>query len=120
MISKSVLKNPTFAGLPNAAQLLYCHLVLETDDEGFIDNARAVQKGSGFYAKSLRLLQENHFVHIFDSGVGVIIHWHWMNKIQPSKVKKTLHTAEKAMLTLDESMTYQLRSDAAENPPKIT
>ena len=52
MISKSVLKNPTFAGLPNAAQLLYCHLVLETDDEGFIDNARAVQKAADFTRKA--------------------------------------------------------------------
>ena len=116
MISKSVFNNPQFTALPKAAQLLYCHLVLETDDEGFIANVKAVQKGSGFYAKSLRALQENHFIHIFDSGAGVIIHWFWMNKFKESKTRKTLHIAEKSMLTLDETMAYQLKSDALNTP----
>ena len=119
IISKKVLMQPSFCHLPNASKILYCYLVLEADDEGFVSNAESVQKCCGFYVKSLQKLDENHFIYLFDSGVCVIKHWYWMNKIQPSKMKKTLHTAEKSKLGIDESGAYYLLGDEGVQRPEI-
>ena len=119
IISKKVLMQPSFCHLPNASKILYCYLVLEADDEGFVSNAESVQKCCGFYVKSLRKLDENNFIYLFDSGVCVIKHWFWMNKIKPSKMKKTLHTAEKFKLGIDESGAYYLLGDEGVQRPEI-
>ena len=110
---------PSFCHLPNASKILYCYLVLEADDEGFVSNAESVQKCCGFYVKSLQKLDENNFIYLFDSGVCVIKHWFWMNKIKPSKMKKTLHTAEKSKLGIDESGAYYLLGEEGVQRPEI-
>ena len=110
-ISKSVLYNPEYCSLPSGARTLYSYLVLNADDDGFVDNVKSVQKGCGCYAKSLRNLVKSQYILVFPNGTGVIRHWNLMNKVQGVKYKKTLHTAEKSMLGTDEDGVYYLLDD---------
>ena len=110
-ISKSVLYNPEYCSLPSGARALYSYLVLNADDDGFVDNVKSVQKGCGCYAKSLRNLVKSQYILVFPNGTGVIRHWNLMNKVQGVKYKKTHHTAEKSMLGTDEDGVYYLLDD---------
>ena len=108
-LSKEVIENPRFCEMSASARLLYTYLVVNADDDGFITNMKAVQKGCGCSAKALRQLLQSRFIIAFSTGVCVIKHWNLMNKNPPSKYKKTLCTAEKSLLILDDDGSYRLK-----------
>lgn len=94
-----------------SARMLYTYLVVNADDDGFVKNVKAVQKGCGCHAAALHQLLQSQYLIAFTSGVCVIKHWHLMNKVSPSKYKKTLYTAEKSLLALDDDGIYRFKGE---------
>lgn len=110
MLDKSFILSDQFSALPTSAQCLYVRLLLEADDEGFVSNVRLHQRAVGSKGKPLQRLEEAKLVHIFTSGVVLIMHWHIHNKVRKDTFHPTLHQDEKALVILDKSRIYRLKT----------
>lgn len=110
MFAKSVISSDSFLDMPASAQLLYFHLSLMADDDGFINNPRRIQRMVGCSVDDLETLIEKRFLISFESGVVVIRHWRMNNQIRSDRYKPSIFP-EKSLIVLDEGMVYELSSE---------
>lgn len=106
MFSLQIVDTDAFMDMPLSAQALYFHLGMRADDDGFVSNARRVQKLVGAADDDLKLLIVKRFVLTFESGVIVLKHWKISNYIQKDRYKPTLYQEEKATLYLKPDGAY--------------
>ncbi|MGQ7441002.1 DnaD domain-containing protein [Streptococcus suis] len=116
MFSKEITTSDHFVDMPQSTQLLYFHLGMEADDEGFIGNARMLSRAYGANSDDLKLLQAKGFIIIFESGVTVVKDWNLNNQIRKDRLKPTIYQAEKSLLTLDNTGVYQLDNQMTTKP----
>ena len=114
MFSTAIVKSDPFLDMPASTQVLYFHLGMEADDEGFVYPKQAM-RSIGAAEDDLKLLVAKKFVVPFESGVIVIKHWNVNNSIRYDRKLKTTHISEKAHLSLDSGGVYSLidNQDAA-------
>lgn len=115
MVSKNVIESDSFLDMPAESQALYTHLVLNTDDDGFIDNPGSIRRMTGFSEDSFKLLIAKGFLIGFPNGVVAITHWEIQNKIQPTRKVGTVHVDELDMLTIDKQGKYVFWDELSEN-----
>ncbi|MGT2623963.1 DnaD domain-containing protein [Streptococcus thoraltensis] len=108
MFSKEITTSDKFVDMPQSTRLLYYDLGMEADDEGFIGNARMLSRAYGANIDDLKLLQAKGFIIIFESGVTVVKDWNVNNKIRKDRIKPTIYTDERSLLSLDNNGVYQL------------
>lgn len=106
MFAKTVIDSDLFLEMPITSQLLYFHLSMRADDDGFINKPKSIMRLIGCKEDDMKVLISNQFVVPFDTGVVVIRHWRVHNYIQSDRYKPTQYQAEKAKITLDESNVY--------------
>lgn len=109
MFSKEITTSDLFVDMPASTQLLYFHLGMEADDEGFIGNARMLGRAYGASNDDIKLLQAKGFIIIFESGVTVVKDWNVNNKLRKDRFKPTIYQDEKNLLTIMETGTYEIR-----------
>ena len=108
MFAKTIIDSDAFLDMPHSTQLLYFHLSMRADDDGFINNPKKIQRMVGSGDDDLRLLIAKNFIIPFESGVVVIKHWRIHNYIQSDRYKATVYQEEKAMLQVKENKAYTL------------
>lgn len=108
MFSKDITASDLFVDMPLSSQLLYFHLGMEADDEGFIGNAKMLSRAYGANHDDLKLLIAKGFLIYFDTGVTVVKDWNINNKIRKDRLKSTIYQEEKKLLKLDTNGSYQL------------
>ena len=106
MFSLQIVDTDAFMDMPLSAQALYFHLGMRADDDGFVSNARRIQKLVGAADDDLKLLIAKRFILVFPSGVIVLKHWKISNYIQKDRYKPTLYREEKATLYLKPDGAY--------------
>ena len=106
MFAKTIIDSDAFLDMPLSAQALYFHLSMRADDDGFINNAKKIQRMIGGADDDLKLLLAKNFIIPFESGVVVIKHWKIHNYIRNDRYKPTVYAEEKAMLTTKENGAY--------------
>lgn len=106
MFAKTIIDSDAFLDMPQSSQLLYFHLSMRGDDEGFINNPKSIMRNVGCKEDDIKLLIAKKFLIPFESGVVVIKHWKIHNYIQKDRFTPTKYQEEKAMLTLDENKAY--------------
>lgn len=106
MFAKAVIDSDMFLDMPLTAQALYFHMAMRADDDGFVDNPKKIQRMVGASDDDFRLLIAKRFVIVFESGIIVISHWKLHNYIRSDRYKPTIHKAEKARISTDESRVY--------------
>jgi len=106
MVTNKIIDSDLFLDMPATTQLLYFHLLLKADDEGFIASPKSIMRNIGVKDDDLRLLIAKQFLIIFNSGVVVIRHWKIHNYIQSDRFHPTVHEAEKKNLLEDTSKAY--------------
>ncbi len=106
MFSLQIVDTDAFMDMPLSAQALYFHLGMRADDDGFVSNARRVQKLVGAADDDMRILMAKRFILAFSSGVVVIKHWKISNYIQKDRYKPTLYQEEKCTLFLKPGGAY--------------
>lgn len=110
MISKRVVDSDDFLEMPLSAQALYLHLCARADDDGFINNARRIQRDCGANEDDARILVAKRFLISFPSGVVVIKHWRIHNYIPKDRYKPTAYQEELATLTVKKNGAYTLKT----------
>lgn len=108
MFAKTIIDSDAFLDMPQSSQLLYFHLSMRGDDEGFINNPKSIMRNVGCKDDDIKLLIAKKFLIPFESGVVVIKHWRIHNYIQKDRFTPTKYSSEKSMLSLDENKSYTL------------
>ena len=114
MFSKSVVNTDLFLDMPATTQLLYFHLGMEADDDGFISNPKSLVRFFGGSQDDFKLLITKGYIIPFDSGVIVIRHWKQSNTIRSDRYKPS-QCAEKGLIFIDSCMCYQLITERDTN-----
>lgn len=111
MCKIGVIDSDAFLDLPKESQLLYFHLLMRADDEGFLNNAKGLARMLEISPNSLLVLFKKKFIIGFESGVVVIKHWLMHNHISASRITKTTYNEERAMLVVKENNSYSLNKE---------
>ena len=69
MFAKSITDSDDFLDLPLDVQLLYFHLGMQADDEGFLNSTRKIVRMLGVEPDALQILCDMGFLIPFPSGV---------------------------------------------------
>lgn len=113
MFSDEITTADAFLDMPSESQLLYFHLGMQADDDGFISNIKMVQRVIGASDDSAKILFAKKFLIHFESGVSVIKHWRINNKIRKDIYRETKYTKEKEQLFIRKNGSYTLNPDGA-------
>lgn len=101
-----IVDTDAFLEMPASSQLLYFHLVMRADDEGFVGSPRKILRMIGCQDDDLKVLMGKRFVITFESGVLVIKHWMIHNVIRMDRLNPTKYQDEKKTLELKENGSY--------------
>ncbi len=113
MFAKAIIESDYFLEMPQSAQLLYFHLAMRADDDGFVNKTRSTMRVVGCKEEDLVMLVEKKFLFQFESGVVAIRHWRIHNYIAKDRYTETVYKEEKSTLTLDENKVYIHAVDVA-------
>lgn len=108
MISKDIYETDNFSEMPNSAQSLYTHFILQADDDGFISNPRLLLRMYGANNDDLKLLIAKGFLIPFEDGVVAITHWKMMNTIRKERYTPTNYKDDFQKLELTDQKSYRL------------
>ena len=106
MFAKTIIDSDAFLDMPQSTQLLYFHLSMRADDDGFINKPKSIMREVGCKDDDLKILASKKFLIPFESGVVVIKHWKIHNYIAKDRYTETKYNNEKAKLILDENNSY--------------
>ena len=115
MFSKRIISSDAFMDMSASAQMLYFHLSMWADDEGFVNNPKTIQRMCGADSEDMSAIIKNGLVIRFESGIIAIKHWKTHNYIRGDRIKPTYCADEKAMLTVGEDGVYSFAVQKNEN-----
>lgn len=107
MFAKTIIDSDAFLEMPLSSQLLYFHLHMRADDEGFINKPKTIMRMLGSKDDDMNVLIAKKFIIPFESGVVVIKHWRIHNYLQSGRYIETKYLEEKSSLELDENNAYR-------------
>ena len=109
MLSRSVISSDRFLDLPATAQILYIHIGINADDDGFTDRLNSIRRQIGAKQEDVQSLVSAGFIYVFDSGITVDMYWNINNSIRKDRRKPTVHQTEMQMLTMVDNGMYTLK-----------
>ena len=109
MFAKTIIDSDAFLDMPPSTQVLYFHLAMRADDDGFINNPKTIMRIVGAKDDDIKLLIAKKFIIPFASGVVVIKHWRIHNYIQKDRYTETKYIEEKNQLIINEKNGYSLK-----------
>jgi hypothetical protein len=106
MFSLQIVDSDAFLDMPPSSQLLYFHLSMRADDDGFVSNPKKILRSIGSQDDDLKVLLTKRFLLAFESGVVVVKHWRIHNYIQSDRYHETLYKDEKKTLQIKDNGVY--------------
>lgn len=98
MFNKKIIESDAFLYLSHSAQILYFHLNLCADDDGFLNNVSGIMAQTKTGQKELDELIEAGFILHVSKFVYVITHWFLHNNLKSDRFKPTICQLEKSLL----------------------
>jgi hypothetical protein len=111
MFAKTIIDSDAFLDMPLSTQALYFHLSMRADDDGFVNNAKKIQRMLGCNDDDLKILLTKNFIIPFENGVCVIKHWLIHNYIQKDRYKPTVYKDLKAKLSTKDNRAYSMDTE---------
>ena len=112
MMAKSIIKSDQFLEMPMSSQLLYFHLLLDADDDGFINAPKSIMRVIGAKDDDMRVLQAKGYTIPFDSGVIVIKHWRMHNSLRKDRYNPNPQLEnERKQLIINDRKEYELATN---------
>jgi len=108
MFSLTIVDTDAFLEMSQSAQLLYFHLAMRADDDGFVSSPKKIMRMVGSNDDDIKLLINKKFIIPFERGICVIKHWWTHNHIQKDRYHETMYIDEKAQLSKKENGVYTL------------
>jgi len=124
MFSLKVVDTDDFLDMGQGSQLLYFHLAMRADDDGFVNSPKKIMRFAGAKDDDMKVLIGKQFILPFQSGVIVIKHWKEHNSIRKDRKIETIYKEEMALLSEDNNGIYELQPNdnqiATKRPPKLS
>lgn len=111
MFDKMITNSDDFLELPDSSQVLYFHLSMNADDDGFVNNWKSILKMTSTKEDDMKILMAKKFIIPFDSGVIVIRHWRINNYLRNDRYKETNYKKEKELLIAVDGQPYELKKE---------
>ena len=111
MFNKILTNSDDFLELPDSSQVLYFHLSMNADDDGFVNNWKSIMKMTGTKEDDIKLLIAKQYIIAFESGVIVIRHWRLNNYLQNDRIKPTNYQKELSELYIDNNNVYTMDTE---------
>lgn len=111
MFSQNIIESDAFTDMPAEAQMLYVHLSMNADDDGFCDKPRQIMRQCGASNDSMKLLVAKKFVLTFEKNDGFIVvikHWRMNNYIRKDTYRETKYKEFMRELYYDENQSYSM------------
>lgn len=108
MFSKQIIDSDAFLNMPLSSQLLYFHLAMRADDDGFVNAPQKITRMVNATVDDFNILVAKKFILTFETGVIVIKHWKMHNYIQSDRYKPTVYQDEKALLGVKQDKSYTM------------
>lgn len=118
MFSDEIIATDAFLDMPSGSQLLYFHLGIRADDDGFISSPKMVMRILGSTEDELKVLFLKKFLLAFDSGVCVVKHWRINNQLRKDRYSETKYITEKSQLYIRPNGSYSFNPENALPLPK--
>lgn len=115
MFSKHIIDSDAFLNMPLSSQVLYFHLAMRADDDGFVNAPQKITRMVGSNTDDFNILVAKKFIITFETGVIVIKHWKIHNYIQSDRYKPTLYQEEKALLGIKKDKSYTMDTTCIQN-----
>ena len=112
MMAKSIIKSDIFLDMPATTQNLYFHMLLDADDDGFINAPKSIMRMVGAKDDDIKVLVAKQFVIPFESGVVVIKDWKIHNYIQNDRYKPS-PLPERGLINIQKDKTYTLKTNVS-------
>ena len=109
MFSKEIVRSDDFLDLPLSSQALYFQLGMDTDDRGYIANAKSIIRAIGASKGDLELLVHKRFVLIRRETLLLQKHFKVNNYIQKDRFHETQYKEDLAKLYYNENGAYTER-----------
>ena len=107
MFATDIVNSDPFLEMPASTQVLYFHLGIHSDDDGFV-YPKKIMRMINAGEDDLKILLAKKFILVFESGIVVQKHWRVNNYIRPDRYKPSSHREEMAQLSTDRGMVYHL------------
>ena len=107
MFSLKIIDTDLFLDMPSSTQLLYFHLSMRADDDGFISSPKKIMKIANCSDDDIKILIAKKFIIPFESGICVIKHWRIHNYIQKDRYNETFYKDDKCKL-INENGAYEI------------
>ena len=111
MFALSVIDTDQFLDMPQSSQLLYFHLGMRADDEGFVDCPRMIMRLVGSSEDDLRILVARRFITPFNDGILIINHWKINNQIRSDRMVESRYHDRISMFTQLPDKSYVLSNE---------
>lgn len=115
MFSEEIISTDAFMDMPKSSQLLYFHLGMNADDDGFIGSPKVVMRAIGAGDDDYKILLSKKFLLVFPSGICVVKHWRINNFVRKDIYKISKYSKERGSLMVRKNGAYTLNNDA-DNP----
>lgn len=109
MFSKAIVRSDAFTELPLASQALYFQLGMDTDDRGYISNARAIIRIIQAKPQDLEPLIRERFVLIRGDNLLLQKHFKINNYIQKDRFHETTYVDDLKKLFYETNDAYTER-----------
>jgi hypothetical protein len=106
MISIDMMESDSFCTMAPSAQILYVHLMLNADDDGFVDNWKSLLRYLRIEAKHYQTLKSRGLIIETDSGLVLIADWHGHNNIRRDRYVPTRFPKELQRFYVGEDGRY--------------
>ncbi len=117
MFSKQITNSDAFTDMPVSSQLLYFHLNMEADDDGFVSNPKRIMRMLNVGDDDIKILLAKRFLLSFESGVVVIKHWLLHNAVRKDMYQETQYLDEKKRLKVKDNKAYtEVRNESVTVP----
>lgn len=115
MFHASVVESDAFLDLTAGAQLLYFHLGMHADDDGFVNGPKQIARKLRRPPRELQMLIDAGFLFDFD-GIVVLKHWRLANTLQNDRIKPLRYPDIAKKLYIPENKVYTTAfSESADN-----
>lgn len=111
MFNKRLLGSEALLNMPAITQLLYVHLNMEADDDGFVEGPNKIQRMLGASEEDLNTLADKGLIITFDSGIIAITHWRVNNYLRIDRYKPTAFVKEAGTLRIKDDGTYTIHEE---------
>ena len=115
MFSMEVVDTDRFLDLPASTQLLYFHLGMRADDDGFVSSPRKIARTVNCSIDDLNILVLKGFIIPFETGVCVIVDWKLNNDFKRDRFHPTVYQVEFQKLGIENRRYFLFGSDRIHN-----